>query len=218
MRVSEVISAGQVFRVVARFARAHPLLQILTGASLWAPICVLLQLTLEFTGYAHPVSSVTGGWGVRITAIGLAGLMGFVVVGFATWRRRRRFRANLVKARSDRVNREKQLAKEKREEGLAEDARMLGITETSIADMTEVMRSVLRRFVDGQRMSIEFTADPDTLDAIERLEGLGWISAHVEYRGARIWMSEDTFALLLRNPALVASNANPTRRRWDLGH
>jgi len=189
--------------------------QIFTGAALWAPISLGLQCLLERIGIVAFVSDVTGGWGVRITALGLAGLLGFFLVGSANHRKRKKFRSRVAKAREDRIAKSKSDAKAKVDAQLAEDARKLHIVEQAIGDMSEAMKTVLKRFVDGRVKSIDFMNDAPK-EAIVSLEALDWVHFHADYRRISVWIEDRTFELLLRHPELVGSERGVTRRRWDL--
>lgn len=213
--MAEPISVSSVVRVVARYIRAHPLQQVLAGAALWAPLCVALEISLEQLGVSYPVSVVTKGWGVQVTAAGIAGLTGFLLIAWKTRAVRSTARSKLATARKAKESKEAaalQLAADNR---AAAEAQWLYQLETQVKGMTDGMRQYLRTFINKQQKHIEFVNDrpgkvsPD----LKRLQSLDWVTLHERWEATDAWISEETFRILIANPGVFGSDAVPTNVR-----
>lgn len=214
--MAETTAVTNIFKFLARFARAHPLAQLVTAAALWTPLCVGLALILEWSGYSYPVEYVTGGWGVRIMAAGLAGLLGFWLVSIRVRQKRRGFRSNRETAAAKRVESKAAATQAELDSRLAAASQRLQEAEGAIGLMDDSMRNVLRRFVDERRKYIDYPKHRSPEASVSQLEALGWVTAHISSETTSAWVDEEVFTFLLAHPELVGSTAAATKPRASL--
>lgn len=197
-------------RVVARFLRAYPLLQISTAAALWAPVSSGLQYGLSLLGWSAAVDSATKGLGVPISGAGVSGVMAFVLIGIVQHFKRQAFRRRYAKATETRQKnlevKEQRLAKAEALAAESERNKLVAAFEA----MTPEMKSVLRLAVEARRSEVNVGGrGVASTVAARQLEDLGYVRFDHDYRDGMhsATLSPSVFKFLLANPELVGSKA-----------
>ncbi|MEG3791063.1 hypothetical protein V1318_13115 [Lysobacter sp. CCNWLW3] len=190
---SWITTAG---KAAAKYLRAYPLRQLALAAVLFVPFHVVIRLALAVLGTEQALVELAGGWGIQVMAAGLALVTAFFWIALGTRgasNAKRKARANArEKAKAEReVQRERWRA--------------------VVRGLNEGDKVILRRFVDQRRIQFEgrdlVPGDEDT-DALQRIQALGIFGMYWPYSR----LEDAVFDLLLAEPALVGSNAQPTQR------
>ena len=184
-------------KAAAKYLRVYPLRQLALGAVLFVPLHVFIRLALAALGSEQTLVELAGGWGIQVMAAGLALMVAFFWTAFGT--------RNASKARQERRMQVREKAKTERE---AARERWRAV----IRGLSEGDKLILRRFVDQRRIQFEgrvvSRAGDDDNDALQRIEALGIFSRYWPYSR----LEDAVFDLLLSEPALVGSGAQPTMR------
>ncbi len=197
-------------RFVARFLRAYPLVQISTAAALWVPVSTALGYSIEKAGWLERVDSATGALGIPISGAGIAGVLGFLIVGLLQIFKRRSYRSqrkNAAAARDKRFSENATKEKLRLEQAAKADYEK---QVEAFAAMSPAMRTVLRRAVEARRdtVGVGGTATELTV-AARQLDDLGYVSFGHDYNGGRhsATLRPSVFKFLLANPELVGADA-----------
>lgn len=197
-------------RFVARFLRAYPLVQISTAAALWVPVSTALRYSIEKQGWLERVDSATGALGIPISGAGIAGVIGFLIVGLLQIFKRRSYRSQrkkAVAAREKRISETATKEQQKLDQAAQADYQK---QVAAFAAMSSAMKSVLRRSVETRRDTVGVGGtSTDVTVAAQQLEDLGYVSFNRDYQGGRhsATLRPSVFKFLLANPELVESDA-----------
>lgn len=181
-------------RALARYARAYPLQQIALAAALFPLLAILIRIPLAETSSEQLIIDTVGGWGINLMAGGLSYLIA------TAWHTSRNSRAAKVR-RSKKAEARNEVMR--RQEKQREQWRHV------IRGLCEADKILLREFIDHRRRQFEGRelGDRDSED-LQRLHSLGIFEMWWPYST----LSVDVFDLLLAEPNLIGSSAQPTAR------